>query len=196
MNRWPALLPPLCWHLQAGCGRLTAPRAGCKVLAGASWLQRTRQTHCPWSLRFAKCVLRRSIRPFPPLLLGWSRVFGRHLPYSCLGANTHFDWIFLRMFCFSTKLPYLCITLVCVKNFSWEREKATFHHSCVLRDVQQWPCRPNFTWLKNPLNRSQQDLCHSQSLYPKEQLPWKGTQEKKNHPHDSPGQVDFYKRTK
>lgn len=54
----------------------------------------------------------------------------------------------------------------------------------------------NFIWLKKPLNRSKQDLCHAQSLCTQEQLLWKVMEEKENHLHDSPVQVDFYERPK
>lgn len=71
-------LPPQCWHIQAGWGSPIAPGAGC--MAGACWLQRTRQTHCPWSMRFAKNILYGSMHPRSSILLSWSKVFGVHLP--------------------------------------------------------------------------------------------------------------------
>lgn len=54
----------------------------------------------------------------------------------------------------------------------------------------------NFACLKKSLNRSQQDLCYAQSLYAQEQLLWKVMEEKEDHLHDFPVQMDFYKMWK
>lgn len=53
----------------------------------------------------------------------------------------HFDWFSLRMWYFilwaSSSLYWFCP--FSKFSFCWEKQKAEFHHSCVICDFQKWP---------------------------------------------------------